>query len=110
MKYLTTVSAALSLILSTTAAATPGPLINADLLPRDMSAMPRGITSLLTRDAMMDRRALEKRAGCFQACNSGCGGCTSMGCLSGCQINCSICCEIHNGNCTDCGTQYECDQ
>ncbi|KAH8634328.1 hypothetical protein IG631_09728 [Alternaria alternata] len=87
MKYLTTISAALSLILSTTAAATPGPLINADLLPRDMSAMPRGITSLLTRDAMIDRRALEKRAGCFQACNSGCGGCTSMGCLSGCQIN-----------------------
>lgn len=87
MKCFTTIVAVFSLALSATAAATPDVNGTADLLPRDMSAMPRGIVDLMVKDAKLGARGIEKRAGCFSACNANCFGCGSQGCLSNCQIN-----------------------
>ncbi|KAF5852852.1 hypothetical protein GGP41_008316 [Bipolaris sorokiniana] len=110
MQFLTTIALTLALTFSPLATAAPNAIVSPDLLPRDISNMPNGMKSLLTRDATADSIVLEKRATCVSACLSGCGFCGSQGCLANCQINCSICCEIHNGVCTDCATQYECDQ
>ncbi|EUC31659.1 hypothetical protein COCCADRAFT_27668 [Bipolaris zeicola 26-R-13] len=99
MQFLTTIALTLALAFSPSAIAAPNAIANTDLLPRDISSMPNGMKSLLTRDATADSMTLEKRATCVSACLSGCGFCGSQGCLANCQINCSICCAIHNGCC-----------
>lgn len=87
MQFLTTIALTLALAFSPSAIAAPNAIANTDLLPRDISSMPNGMKSLLTRDATADSMTLEKRATCVSACLSGCGFCGSQGCLANCQIN-----------------------
>ncbi|KAJ6286560.1 hypothetical protein J3E71DRAFT_336407 [Bipolaris maydis] len=87
MQFLTTIAVTLALTFSPLATAAPNAIANPDLLPREISSMPNGMKSLLTRDATAGSMVIEKRATCVSACLSGCGFCGSQGCLANCQIN-----------------------
>ena len=53
-------------------------------VPREL---PNELASLMSVHNKLSVRDIQKRDACIFACNSGCGYCSSQGCLANCQLN-----------------------